>query len=271
MQTWDDILGGGRLLTMSCSDKLARWNVLGIQGALLSLYIEPIYFKSLTIGSLFHEQHLTRAVYSRISGIPNIPEPFVANLPLLLGVSTPINRVAGKSPVLSINWAWGDKNIEVIETKTGKLRHMIPSRLCKQFMFQTFLDLWDNTVSEKVRKQVLEDKLLPSSATGKREGSEQLYFVDRTGMADPDNLPFSDHGSARTNAFQPGGASAATSATAPQVQVMAIHMRRHCNYSQVKALAIDFQDAKKLISSHFQSQCGSSWITKPQEQDKFML
>lgn len=271
IQTWDGVIAGGRLVTMSCSDKLARWNVLGVQGSLLSLYLEPIYFKSMIVGSLFNEQHLTRAVYSRISGVSEIPEPYVATLPLLHGVSNPLSRMPSKSPTVSINWAWGDRAPEVVQTRTGKLEHMVPSRLCKQFLFQNFLDLWDKIASDDLKQVVVRSKLLPNSALGdvakESPNVEHLYYEDTKGEFES-FMPFSQD--EKANPYMAGPNKAAAAATPPPV-ISAIHMRRHFDYRQVKDLAQSYQKAKDKVSDHFKSCCGSPWIRKPEEQDKFKL
>ncbi|KAL3836193.1 hypothetical protein ACJMK2_021635 [Sinanodonta woodiana] len=147
IQTWDGILQGERLLTMSCSDKIARWNLLGIQGALLSHFIKPVYLDSIILGSLYHGDHLSRAVYTRLNNIENLPALYHINRPFLSGINNPESRQPGKAPNFAVNWCLGDSALEVINTTTGKTEQGSSSQLCKQAMFKCFLKLYGQVMS----------------------------------------------------------------------------------------------------------------------------
>jgi tRNA-specific adenosine deaminase 1 len=62
--------------SMSCSDKILLWNILGLSGALLSLLIEPIYLSSITVADC-NEDLLNSSLFGRIKGMQvdfNFPE-----------------------------------------------------------------------------------------------------------------------------------------------------------------------------------------------------
>nr|XP_061789542.1 double-stranded RNA-specific adenosine deaminase-like [Nerophis lumbriciformis] len=148
--TWDGIQHGERLRTMSCSDKILRWNVLGLQGALLTHFLHPIYLKSITLGYLYSHGHLTRAVCCRLARdgdafSQSLPPPFQLNHPEVGRVSVyDSTRHTGKTKESSVNWSLPDHtSVEVLDGTKGKLdgNKLGVSRVSKSNLFCLFRTL----------------------------------------------------------------------------------------------------------------------------------
>lgn len=128
---------------MSCSDKMAKWNILGVQGSLLSHFLPPIYLDKVVVGSLFHPQHIYRALCGRLLDIiQGLPPPFILNSPLLNVTSNLEQRQVSKPPNFSVNWTLGMENFEVILCNTGKTDQGHISRLAKSRFFERFRNLY---------------------------------------------------------------------------------------------------------------------------------
>ena len=143
IQTWDGVMQGSRLLTMSCADKVCRWNVLGLQGSLLSYFLEPVYLHSVVLGSLFHPTHLYRALAGRVKNtLGSLPDTYRLNTPKFNLMTSKEVRQPGKGPNYSVNWTVGNQEIEVVDAMKGKVQDtQRPSRLCKFSMFRRWRQL----------------------------------------------------------------------------------------------------------------------------------
>ena len=143
LQTWDGVMSGERLVTMACSDKILGWNVTGLQGSLLSHWLSPVYFSTVSIGSKFHPCHVNRAVHGRVAGQLELAGGYRLNRPPVLATTSPETRQPSKAQDHSLNWVVG-RQPEVVTASTGRSSQgdrSCSSRLCKRALADSFVRL----------------------------------------------------------------------------------------------------------------------------------
>ncbi|XP_059190988.1 tRNA-specific adenosine deaminase 1 isoform X2 [Centropristis striata] len=155
---------GEPTLSLSCSDKLARWGVLGFQGALLAHYLqEALYFTTVVVGKCPYSQEvMQRALVTRCSHVSDLPAGFSVCAPVLLQSSlefpfslaqTELQHRAGQGRISPCGAAisWCNVTEQPLDVTANGYKHGVTKKalgtdkarslLCKLEIFHSFLSL----------------------------------------------------------------------------------------------------------------------------------
>ncbi|CAF4218288.1 unnamed protein product, partial [Adineta steineri] len=142
IQTLDDD-NNKQLFIMSCSDKLCRWNFIGLQGGLLSILINPIYLTSIIIGnSLCNNNHIQQSLFGRIEQkLYHLSAPYGLRRPFISSINNRKVQTMGRAPMYSLLWNCVDNKCEIINSSTGLTILNESSIVSKAVLFEKWQNL----------------------------------------------------------------------------------------------------------------------------------
>ncbi|OMH82827.1 tRNA-specific adenosine deaminase 1 [Zancudomyces culisetae] len=259
-------------LSMSCSDKIAMWNVTGIQNSILSSIIEPIYFSSIVIGdSTSYLKDSYRAFNQRIKNL----DKGLVELPFK------INEVEVCSADLEFSHSQGS-----IKTKHPEAKLIAADGSINWYRFEKTQNTQSgNGSGDGYSKNFVQNGILEVTVKGRLQGSPGISAAKKKQSQPPsdDCITLEKHRSklcklelckrivylmSKYETLRAISAKNTNANTHPDTSLGEGHsISFKQTYKQLKSKSTQYQNAKRsLKESVFKS-----WVSKPGGLDDFII